>query len=441
MFDLRSRSQLPALGRLDAHMREVVRGASVAFMLRVSGAGLGFLSNIILAHALGARGAGIYYLALTVTGIATLVGTAGLDHALLRFVAASAAHDDWGRVAGAYRKGVLYATGASAVVTLSIVATAPWIAGTVFSDPELTEPLRLMAFGILPMALINLHAEALKGLRRIRDATLIQGFGLSLIGVPSLALLGNAFGVIGAVTAYVLSALTVLSIAVVMWRRAGPRPGNGSPGSFDTRLLLTTSSPLFWLALTNLGMAMTDTIMLGIWTDSESVGIYGVAARTAMLTSFILIAVNSVSAPKFAALHAQGNGQDLSRLASNSARLTTLLSLPVLLIFLIFPEQVLWVFGPEFMAGAAVLSILAAGQFVNAATGSVGYLLIMTGNERLERSLAAGFFLINIALNLVLIPLLGMVGAAISTALSLGSRNLVAYVLARQKGLIGRTRR
>jgi len=159
-----------------------------------------------------------------------------------------------------------------------------------------------------------------------------------------------------------------------------------------------------------------------------------------MLTSFILIAVNSISAPKFAALHAQNDGQALGRLASNSARLTALLASPVLLVFLVFPGRVLWVFGPEFVAGATVLSILAAGQFVNAATESVGYLLIMTGHERLERTLAAGFFFVNIALNLALIPPLGMVGAATSTALSLGSRNLVAYAFARQRGLIGRTR-
>lgn len=440
MHKMRAKLRLSLLKRFDTDMQEVVSGAGIAFLLRVTGAGLGFSSNLLLAHLLGAEGVGIYYLAFTITSIAAIIGTIGLDNALLRFIAASAAQKDWGRIAGVYRKGVSFVISACIIVTLVIFTTASWIAESVFSDPELTEPLRLMALGILPMALITLHAEALKGLKRIRDATLIQGFGLSFTNVPLLALLGGTLGVIGAVAAYVASTLIVLSLGIVIWRRAMLQIRSETIINFDTRLLLTTSSPLLWLALVNLGMTMTDTIMLGIWADSESIGIYGAAARTAMLTSFILIAVNSIAAPKFAALYAQGNIQDLNHLALNSSRLTALLATPVLLVFLFAPERVLWLFGPEFKAGATVLSVLAVGQFVNAATGSVGYLLIMTGYEKIERSLAVGFFLINLLLNFILIPLLGIVGAAISTTLSLGSRNLVAYLIAKNRGLIGRSR-
>ena len=88
-------------------MQEVVNGASVAFVIKVIGAGLSFGFNVLLARMLGADGAGIYFLALTVTTIATVFGRMGLDNALLRFTAANAAVGDWGAVKGIYRKGMM----------------------------------------------------------------------------------------------------------------------------------------------------------------------------------------------------------------------------------------------------------------------------------------------------------------------------------------------
>ena len=99
-------------------MKEVVRGTATAFTLKALGTGLSFGFNIILARLLGAKGAGVYYLALTVTTIASVVGRMGLDNTLLRFTAANAEQKDWDKVAGIYRMGIRIAVGASILVTL-----------------------------------------------------------------------------------------------------------------------------------------------------------------------------------------------------------------------------------------------------------------------------------------------------------------------------------
>jgi len=87
-------------------------------------------------------------------------------------------------------------------------------------------------------------------------------------------------------------------------------------------------------------------------------------------------------------------------------------------------------FGPKFEEGALVLTILAIGQFINVATGSVGYLLMMSGHERLMRNNVACMAIVNIFISLLLIPWLGVIGAAISTAISLAAVNLIAVVIA-----------
>jgi O-antigen/teichoic acid export membrane protein len=410
---------------MDRHMKEVVRGAVTAFTLKALGAGLSFGYNVLLARLLGAKGAGVYYLAVTVTTIASVFGRMGLDNTLLRFTAANAAGGDWDKVAGIYRIGIRIAVGASILATMLILISASWIAQGIFSEGTLADPLRLMALGILPMSLLTLHGELLKGLKRIRDAMLVQGVGLPMVGVPLLALLGVSLGVLGAAAAYVISSFSVLLLGIILWRRATPQIRKLC-GSFDTRLLISTSLPLFWVASMNLVMNWTDIIMLGIWMDGKAVGIYGVAVRTAMLTSFILSAVNSIVAPKFAGLYAQKDYKSLSILARKSAQLMTCLAAPVLLLFVIAPSWVLGLFGPGFVSGAGALSILAIGQFVNVATGSVGYLLMMSGHEKLMRNNIIFSAALNILLNAILIPKYGISGAATATAVSLAMMNLIS---------------
>lgn len=420
---------IPARFRPDKHMLEVMRGGTEALVLRALGAALGFGFNVLLAHMLGAEGAGVYYLALSVTAVASVVGRMGLDNTLLRFVASHATQENWAGVAGVYRKGIGFAVGASIAATIAIFSGAAWIANGMFSNPLLTEPLRWMALSILPLNLIMLYGEMLRGLKKIRGALILQGVGIPFLSLLLLAWLAKPLGIIGAAVSYVVASILVLILGITLWQQAAPQI-RGLVGSFDTRILIATSIPLLWVALMNLVMGMADTIMLGIWTDSRSIGIYGVAVRTGSLTSFILVAVNTIIAPKFAALYAQRDFQALGRLARDSARLMALISLPLLLVFILAPVSILeFFFGAEFRSGAAVLAVVAIGQFVNAAAGSVGYLLIMTGHEKLVRNNAVFSALLNVALLVVLIPRIGILGAAIATTTTLIVTNLISVGL------------
>ncbi len=174
-----------------------------------------------------------------------------------------------------------------------------------------------------------------------------------------------------------------------------------------------------------------------MWGTAAEVGIFTVAARTAMLTSLVLMAVNSIAAPKFAELYRLGDMEALNSTARRSAALMTLLAAPLLLAFLAAPRLVMGLFGPEFRAGGFLLSILALGQFVNVATGSVGYLLMMSGHERLARNNTAFAAVLYVALSVALIPWAGPVGAAVATAIGVAALNLsAAYLVWRRLGIL-----
>ena len=145
-----------------------------------------------------------------------------------------------------------------------------------------------------------------------------------------------------------------------------------------------------------------------------------------MLMIFVLTAINTVVAPKFAHFHKSQNYEQLASVAYYSARLLSVVSLPILIIMFVFPKEILALFGEEFDNAAIYLQILAVGQFVNAITGSVGYLLSMSGNEKDLRNSSIVSGLIVITLSLILVPLYGGLGAAISVAIAIAMQNLLA---------------
>lgn len=406
-------------------MQELLRGASTAFALKILAAGLGFGLNVVLARLLGAEGTGLYFLALTVMSIGAVLGRVGLDNAMIRFIAANSAVGNWVAVKGVYVKSIKIALAASGLVAITIAMIAPWLAETVFSEPELASLLRWVALAVVPFALFSLHALALQGLKKIRDAILVLSVWapfLSLLGIFPLV---PMVGVIGAVWAYICATFFTLLISIWRWKKSTPQLKHVQ-GHFETKELIQSSMPLFCIAALNLILTWSSTLILGVHASSEEVGIFGVANRTAMLASFVLAAVNSIAAPKFAALYKQGDMKSLGETARNSAKIMTLMASPILLLFLLAPRVVLQAFGEQFVEGSVALLILVIGQFINVSTGSVGYLLMMCGRERLMRNnlvLCAG---VNIVLGLLFIPQMGITGAATATAVALSLQNVIA---------------
>ncbi|MGR3319414.1 MAG: flippase, partial [Candidatus Anammoxibacter sp.] len=380
----------------------------------------------------GVDGAGIYFMALTITTIAFTIGLFGLNNTFVRFIASNASVEDWVAVKGVYQKGVLLSFAISVVSSLVMFGAAPWLSENVFANPELTKPMRLMALAVTPTTMLILHSEALKGLKRIRDANLVNGVGVPVISIIGLYLFVPKMGVTGAILAYTIAAIFVAFGGFALWRSATSRMRN-IVGRFETQKLFHSCLPLFWIACMHLVMDRGAMIMLGIWCTNEDVGIFGVSFRTVILTSFILTAVNSIVAPKFAELYKQNNLKALSSTAKNSAKLIILMSSPIFLIIFIFPEWVLGFFGNKFVEGATVLRILAVGQFFNIMVGSVGYLLMMCGYERLQRNNVISFAILNILLNIFLIPRYGIVGAAFSYASTLALMNITSAILVYRK--------
>jgi len=408
-------------------------GATRAFAARAAGTGLAFCVGLAVTRTLGPAGAGVYFLAVTMTSIASVVGRLGLDHLLVRRVAAALEQGDHGRLQAASRFGPALALFGSGAMALALFAAAPAIEARVFRLEGLASALRCAAFAVAPLSLVALRGELLRGLARTGASQLVQ-FALPAAG--TLCFLAAAFPAFGrtpaaAAGAYAASAAVAALLAGLLWRRATPWLAGVAPKG-GARELARSALPFLGVSVLALLLSWISTLALALRGDDADVGVFSVAYRTATLSSFFLIAVNSAAAPRFAALAARRDLLSLARAARRATLLTTACALPVVAAAWIFPSEIMALFGPGFAAGGRALAILAAGQLVNVATGPVGELLLMSGHEgALRRGLLASTAL-SIVLHAALVPRGGLEGAALANAITLAALNLGALVLVRR---------
>ena len=413
---------------------ELILRSGTVLLVRVAGAGLGFAFNVALARVLGAGGLGIYHLSLTFALIASTLGRMGMDPAMLKFGAPSYAANDGRRLAAVHRMGVGTASLCCGIVAACTFVAADWLATAVYADPAIAQPLRLMSLALVPFALLSLYGELLKAGQHQALSSFVQGAALPMVSLLLLFLFAQSIkDASAAATIYVIANILVSLTSYVLWRRTVPPGSSSTTQSTRFRDLFATAMPMYGSAIADVVMTFSDVLILGIFATAADVGIYTAAARTALLTRFLLLANSSVAAPRFAALHAASDTAGVARLAVRSTMLTTVSSVPLLLIFVVFPANILSLFGLQFEAGAPALIILSVGQFVNAATGPVGYLLNMSGFHRIEGRIAVVGAVMTVGLCFALIPLWGILGAAAANATATASCNLLRVYYAKSR--------
>jgi len=181
-------------------------------------------------------------------------------------------------------------------------------------------------------------------------------------------------------------------------------------------------------------MAWTDKLMLGNMRSPEEVGIYFTAFKLSMFASIALMAVNSIAAPIFAELYGKKDMDRLRKVAHQSSKIIFLTTLPLVLGFLIFPDFLLGLFGPEFAEkGVIAFMLLSFGKLISSLSGSVGNILQMTGKQVAFMNILFIGAIVNLVLNLFLIPKFGINGAALASMISLSLWNLIMVYFVKRK--------
>ena len=398
------------------------RGTVEAFVLHAAGVGLLFLMHAVFARAAGEGGYGSFSYALAITAVLGVVAPLGWPTALLRFLTEYAEGKRWSLLRGVLRRA--YQT--TFVVSGSISLVLMGLSYLVPSDAS--AGLRYAALLLPLISFVGLRRKALRALGGLRSSIVLEEVLLPVIAIAGVLFLGLA-GVSGIVLAYFSAALLVFALSNWWLRRSLPEGARAAQPEFEYRAWMTVALPMAFGGVSQMLMNRADVLVLGTLASDEVVGLYSAAARIAILNTFALSAVNAVVAPMISTAFHAGRKRQAQSLQHRAMLFGALGALPPAAVMLFFPEVLLGAFGPGFVEAAPLLRILAVGQIINAATGPVGFALLMTGRERAFAATLAVAAACTVAGLLVAIPAYGAVGAAVVTATSVAALNLWQYLL------------
>lgn len=411
----------------EKELSKAAGNAGIAGLGELINVALRYVTGVVMTRGLGAEGFGVYALALTVAQLTGALARTGLDYGVLRYVALYEARKD--RI---HRQGILFfatLVSSSLGLALGIVLflSAAFLSTRIFHGHDLASPLKLFALSIPLVSVQAIWLGGLQGLQRIKDRVYIEklidpALRLGLV----VAFLALGFGVLGAVSAWIISTIVATLVALRYVTGAGLL---ALPNSVETKIeakdWLLFSAPLFLMSILAFALTEVDTLMLGYLRSAEEVGVYNVALKVAPLVAMPLLAFNMIFAPMISSIYGAGEANKLQALFKSVTKWTFSLSFVIFLIVSLFTEPILGIFGAEFKVAGLALRILACGYLIDAGVGAVGYMLMMTGHSQINLINTALMGTLNVALNYALIPRYGIIGASIGTGLTIAAINLL----------------
>jgi O-antigen/teichoic acid export membrane protein len=409
----------------------IAAGAGFSFGGYIIGQTVRFIFSLVVARLLGADALGTYALAMAVIQIAEVAAIAGLDSALLRF--AGMHRTDLVR----RRRVIGFVLKAGFILSIAVMLLlelfAGSFAGMLNGGRMLQLAITCYAAAVPFNAATMLYGHAMQATGRI-EPKIIATQVLSPVLLLSFMLLLNAFS--GRESALLFP--FALSAAVTFfWIRprlrdiAGMEPGDIRSAPVELPVL-SYAMPFLLVSLLSMTAHWLDIVMLGMLTDPGTVGLYHPAARTAGLIRAVLPAFAGMAAPIFAELHAAGSRVELESMYRLVTRWMVTVVVPPVLLFLLFPAPVLSVFGVHFTKAAFVLGLLTAGAFLQALFGISATLLAMAGHSRLSLLNALSALIMQASLNLLLIPRMGIEGAAVAGLVVFGVLALARLIEVRR---------
>ncbi len=403
------------------HTYELIINSSHAFILHLFSIILSYIFTIIIAWKYGPEGSGIFALVFTYISIGVIISKSGIDIGSMKYISRLFKKDDNRGIKNLYLKSLFFITVLSVIYSMIFYFLSEIVSLHIFNKEYLTIPFTIGALTIFPASLMQFHAEIIRSCKMIGAYFFVKNISYLLICIILLLFNFNINLFSSSYTylnVYLISHYITLFIAFFIWFNRTKIFSYKSKESVSTKLLFKSSTPIMFTTALVMIMGFIDIIMLGFFTTNVEVGIYNIAFKISSLTSIALIAVNSIIAPKISQLWDDKDFSSLQIIISNAAKIIFFTSLPILIIYMIFPKLILSIFGHEFILGSTALMILSIGQFCNSITGPVGQVLNMTDNENILRNTAFVSMILNISLNYYLIPLYGINGAAFSTAVS-----------------------
>lgn len=416
----------------DSRLAQLVAGK--VFLVRVGSALLALVSQVLLARWMGAFEFGVYIYVWTWVLMIGALSDMGLSSAARRFIPEYTEHGALdllrGFLAGSRWLAVGSATAIGIVGAVGVTLLAPVL------DHYAIIPLYLACVTIPIYGLVQAQA----GIAHSYDwpnLALMPFYIWRQLAITLLMGLAWFFGApTDAVTAMLIAVATTYLVTigqlVVLNRRLAEKVPDG-PGHYEPKIWLATSLPLFVVEGFYLLLTYVDILALEHFGSPDQVAVYYAGARLLAIVAFVYFAIAGATTHKFTQYHVSGDKERLASFFKEATRWTFWPSLAVCAAILAFGQPLLRLFGPDFESGYTVMFLLAVGMLARAAVGPAERLLSMLGERKQCALIYAIAFAINLVLCVLLIPRIGIEGAAVATSTALAAESLMLYRVAKRR--------
>ena len=408
--------------------------ALFTFAVRVFGAALAYFLQVFLARWMGSHEYGIYVVVWTLVVVLGVIAPLGFNSSVQRLIPEYLAFNQM-----ALLRGILYASRIIGVVSATffmLVTMAVFWFGSGHVPDYYVVPACLAAL-CLPMFTLT---DVQEGIARSRDwgdlaimptyiwrplLILLAVLAASLVDLPHTATIA-CFAAIFATWGAAL--YQKISMDRRLRHLVGPGPRQWLPGDW-----IRLSLPIFLVEGFFTLLTSADVLMVSYFEPPGEVAVYFAAAKTLALVHFVYFAVKAASAHRYSRLHHSGDHKGLADYVRQSVAWTFWPSLLFAGVLFVFGDYVLRLFGSDFTGGHDILALLMIGVLARAAVGPVDALLTMAGEQKRCAVAYAAAFVVNVTLNVTLIPYYGLIGAALATSISMCFEASSLYWVARTR--------
>lgn len=416
---------------LEEYIKNLFQGSILNFTGEVAKKLGGYIYQIAIVRLLGIFIYGIYTLSYTLINVVLRISQLGLDRGGIRYIAILKEEKKFSLI----KKLVIF------LLLLSISSGLLWglitflsssFLANVYKKPALKNGLIYFSIALPFYTSLLVMAYSSRGFNKMQYYVVTENFMRPFLQFLFLFILFYWFGktIPTAILPWAFSSFLALITIILFFKKELKNKKNGPSTGFGYKEVITFSLPVTLISILYFIFAWTDLIILGFFRPAEKIGIYNGVARTAEMTNLFLLSINEVFSPLVSQLSHKKDFNSLKRIFRVIIRWSLYFSLPLYIFFIFSGKDFLsLVFGKEFISGYIPMVILLSGLIFQNITGPVGMTLTMSGYQKEWAFINFTGLLINISLGLLFIPKFGILGASISTCLSV--------VILRTTGMIG----
>lgn len=410
-------------------LKTAAKGSIVGFGGSIAGKIFALVLQIAISRLFGPKFFGLFITGIITCQFFRILGSMGLAKGGMRFLAIAVEQKKYESLPGIFATVIIFSIIPGIITSIILYFISPFVAATWFNDNEMVMVLKLFSFSVPFLILLRTVSELSRGFKTIKYSILIEDLIFPISQILFFLIFyyfnyGFYSVVYSFITGCILSAVLIIlivrhQIKKILARQYSAEKFRNLILPLPWKKILKFSLPFIPIALSLIGYNYVDVVMLNFFSDSQDVGLYAAASRLSLIFSMILISAGNIFTPLVAAAYGVNKNDNIKILYQAITRWMLYVNIPIFFFVLFYSEQIMMLFGNNFLKNCPqTLIILSAGHIFASITGGVGIILTMTGHQYKELITVIAGLVINILLNFFLIPIFGIIGAALATTIS-----------------------